>query len=343
VTAPDFPGFGVHGSRIVGFGHYQPEQVLTNEDLSRIVDTNDEWILSRTGIRTRHVAAADETVASMAAAAGRMAIADAGVDASSLSMVIVASTTSTHRSPNAAGRVAVELGLSAPAVLDINTACSGFEYALALGDQAVRAGSAERVLVVGSEKLTAFTDWTDRTTCVLTADAAGAVVIERASPALISPVVWGSVPSLLEAVRIDGKPEYFAQEGRSVYRWAISSAERHARAVIDAAGLTTADIDVFAFHQANLRIVQPLAEALGADARLVITDVVDSGNTSAASVPLGLSKAWHSGELPENATVLLFGFGGGFTHAGQVARTPGRAAGAERPRAGGPLHAQPEG
>lgn len=316
--------FGERGSRIIGFGHYQPERIMTNDEISQLVETSDEWIQSRTGIIERHIASEAESVDFMATEAARAALADAAIEPDSISMVIVASTTSTNRSPNAAGRVAVNLGLGPVPVLDINTACSGFEYALALADQAIKAGSAQRVLVIGSEKLSSVTDWTDRTTCVLVADAAGAVIVEASSPALISPVVWGSVPHLLEAVRVDGEPQTFKQEGRSVYRWAITEAEGHARAIVEAAGLELADIDAFAFHQANLRIIQPLADALGSDGKVVLTDVTESGNTSAASVPLALSKAWRSGQLPENATVLLFGFGGGFTHAGQVVITPSR-------------------
>jgi 3-oxoacyl-[acyl-carrier-protein] synthase-3 len=179
--------------------------------------------------------------------------------------------------------------------------------------------------VIGSEKLSSITDWTDRTTCVLTADGAGAAVLEVTSgseePA-VGPVLWGSVPEMLEAIRVEGDPEIFSQEGRSIYRWAITEAAGIARRIIDTSGVTIDDIDVFAFHQANLRIIEPLAEALGASSKIVIRDIVESGNTSAASVPLGLSKAWHRGELTPGSRALLFGFGGGFTYAGQVVRLP---------------------
>ncbi|MCU1526687.1 MAG: 3-oxoacyl-ACP synthase [Frondihabitans sp.] len=313
------------GSHIVGLGHYQPERVLTNDELSTLVDTSDEWITTRTGIKTRHIATADETVASMATEAARNALADAGLEPTDISMVIVASTSSTHRSPNAAARVATTLGVGGPAILDINTACSGFEYGVALADQAIRAGAAERVLVVGSEKLSAITDWTDRTTCVLTADGAGAAILEATSGEAkpeVGPVLWGSVPEMLDAIRVDGDPEIFSQEGRTIYRWAITEAAGIARRIVETSGIALADIDVFAFHQANLRIIEPLAEALGATGKIVIRDIVESGNTSAASVPLGLSKAWHRGELPPGSQALLFGFGGGFTYAGQVVRLP---------------------
>ena len=317
----------LRGSRILGFGHHQPERVLTNDELSTMVDTNDEWITTRTGIRTRRIAGPDDSVVSMAIEAGRMAIADAGLEPSDIGLVIVASTTHRERSPYTAGRVAAALGMAnGPAPIDINTACSGFEYAMALADHSIRVGASDTALVIGSETLSSIADWTDRSTCVLVGDGAGAVVIAASETAEIGPVSWGSVPHLNEAVLVTRDPEYFTQQGRSIYRWAITEAEGHARAVVEAAGLTLDDIGVFAFHQANLRIIEPLAEALGGADKYVVRDVVESGNTSAASVPLGLSKAWHRGELPEDTLALLFGFGGGFAHAGQVVRTPKRRA-----------------
>lgn len=312
----------MRGSMILGIGHHQPERVMTNHEIAELVDTSDEWIASRTGIQERRIAGDDETVATMATAAGRMALEDSGVAPEQISLVVVASTTAEVRTPNTAGRVAADLGLNGPAIIDLNTACSGFEYALAVADQAVRAGAAGHALVIGAEKLSAFTDWTDRTTCVLTADGAGAMVIGPTDEPTIGPVVWGSVPGMVDAVRIDGTPAYFSQEGRAVFRGAISEAADHARRIVKAAGLEMEDIEVFVFHQANLRIIEPLASALHAGSRLVVTDVVESGNTSAASVPLGFSKAWHRGDIPKGVPALLFGFGGGFTYAGLVVRTP---------------------
>ena len=315
----------LRGSRILGFGHHQPSRVLTNDELSTMVDTNDEWIVTRTGIRTRHIAGPDDTVTSMAAEAGRAALADAGTDPTDVDLVIVASTTHRDRAPYTAGRVAAALGMSnGPAPIDINTACSGFEYAMALADQAIRTGSADTVLVIGSELLSGIVDWTDRSTCVLVGDGAGAAVVGVSETPSIGPVSWGSVPHLEQAVLVSGTPERFSQEGRSIYRWAITEAEGHARRVVEQAGLTMDDIQVFAFHQANLRIIEPLVAALGGESKFVIRDVVESGNTSAASVPLGLSKAWARGDLPEGVPALLFGFGGGFAHAGQVVMTPTR-------------------
>lgn len=323
---PEMNTPALRGSRILGFGHHQPSRVLTNDELSTMVDTNDEWIRTRTGIETRRIAGPDDTVTSMAIEAARNAIADAGVSPGEVGLVIVASTTHRDRAPYTAGRVAAALGLgSQVAPIDINTACSGFEYGVALADQAIRVGSTDIAVVIGSEILSGIVDWSDRSTCVLVGDGAGAAVIGVSDTAEIGPVSWGSVPHLEEAVLVSGDPERFTQEGRSIYRWAITEAADHARAAVAAAGLTLDDIEVFAFHQANLRIIEPLVTALGGSSKYVIRDVVESGNTSAASVPLGLSKAWQRGELPEGVPALLFGFGGGFAHAGQVITTPVRA------------------
>ena len=313
---------GPAGSEIAGLGHYQPERILTNDELATMMQTNDDWIRRRTGIVTRHIAGATDTVASMATAAAAMALQDARVDSSEIDLVIVATTSNDERTPSAAGRVSASLGLRAPAVLDINTACSGFEYALGLADQAIAAGSATNALVIGSEKLSDFTDWTDRSTAVLTADGAGAVVVRGGDEVRIGPVAWSSAPDLVEAVLIAPPTNMFTQQGQNIYRWALQEAAGHARKAIEASGIDIADIRVLACHQANLRIIEPLAELLGLDDRIVVTDITESGNTSAASVPLGLSKWWHAGRIPRDAPALLFGFGGGFTFAGQVVITP---------------------
>lgn len=309
------------GSRLVGLGHAQPEHVMTNDDIAQLVETNDEWITQRTGIRERRIAQEQDTVLSMAVDAARMALADAG--RTHVDFVVVASTTTTHRSPNTAGKIVEALGLDGAGALDVNSACSGFEYAMGVADNAVRAGSAESALVIGAEALSRFTDWTDRSTCVLTADGAGAAVIEASSEPRISPTVWGTIPGMTNAVRIGGEPQLFSQDGQTVFRWAVTGSSKCAKKVLERAGVTMDDIDVLAFHQANLRIIEPLAKALGAtDRHVVLRDVQVSGNTSAASVPLALSKAWHAGELPRGGRALLFGFGGGFAYAGQVAYLP---------------------
>jgi 3-oxoacyl-[acyl-carrier-protein] synthase-3 len=335
---------GAAGSRIIGLGHHQPPRTLTNEDIARLVETNDEWIRSRTGIVTRHVAGDDVTVADMATAAAEHALSDAGLGADAVDLVVVATTTAEDRSPNTAGRVAyalrtgVQPGASTPegeeapdlrdvvgpAALDINVACSGFAHAVGLADQAIRAGSARTAVVIGAEKLTAYTDWTDRSTCILTADGAGAAVLQAADVPAVGPVAWGTEPELTPAVRIEVPEVKFQQDGRAVFKWAITRAADRARDVVARSGLSLDDIEVLVAHQANLRIIEPLAKALGLESKVVVTDITESGNTSAASIPLGLSKWWHAGRIPAGVPALLFGFGGGFAWAGQVVLTPER-------------------
>ncbi|RPF23055.1 3-oxoacyl-[acyl-carrier-protein] synthase III C-terminal domain-containing protein [Myceligenerans xiligouense] len=335
---------GPAGSRIVGLGHHQPAKVMTNDDVARLVETNDEWIRSRTGIITRHVADDDVSVADMATAAARHALADAGLTHEDVDLVVVATTTAMDRTPNTAGRVAHALrtgfppgastpegeeppdlrGVVGPGVIDVNTACSGFAYAVGLADQAIRAGSARTAVVVGSERLTAVTDWTDRSTCILTADGAGAAVLRAADEPGVGPVVWGSEPDITSKVLIEAPEDKFAQDGRAVFKWAIMYAADRARRAVEAAGLGLDEIEVLVAHQANLRIIEPLAKSLGLEGKVVVTDITESGNTSAASIPLGLSKWWHAGKIPAGVPALLFGFGGGFTWAGEVVLTPER-------------------
>lgn len=311
------------GSRVVALGHYQPAKVLTNEDLSAMVDTNDEWIRSRVGIKTRHVAGPDEPVDELAYQAAGKALASAGLTPDDIDLVIVATSTAIDRSPNMAARVAAKLGMGAsPAVMDLNVVCSGFTHALATADHAIRAGAATRALVIGADKMTEITDWTDRTTCVLTGDGAGAAVVEACDEPGIGPVLWGSVPEMGHAVRIEGSPPVFAQEGQSVYRWTTSQLPPLARKACEKAGVTPEELAAVVLHQANLRIIEPLAAKIGAVNAVVARDVIDSGNTSAASIPMALSKLVERGEIPSGAPVLLFGFGGNLSYAGQVIRCP---------------------
>ncbi|MFJ9616858.1 beta-ketoacyl-ACP synthase III [Streptomyces noursei] len=310
------------GSRILALGHYQPSRVLTNDELAGMVDTDDAWIRSRVGIRTRHVAAPEETVDAMAAAAAEKALASAGLATKDIDLVLVATCTATDRSPNTAARVAARLGLGAPATMDINVVCAGFTHALATADHAIRAGSATNALVIGAEKFTDVVDWTDRSTCVLVGDGAAAAVVTASPEPGISPVLWGSVPEMGNAVRIEGTPARFSQEGQTVYRWATTQLPAIARKVCDRAGLRPEELAGVVLHQANLRIIEPVAERIGAVNAVVARDVVDSGNTSAASVPLALAKLVERREVPAGAPVLLFAFGGNLSYAGQVVRIP---------------------
>ncbi|MFJ8647541.1 beta-ketoacyl-ACP synthase III [Streptomyces sp. NPDC093546] len=310
------------GTRIAALGHYQPAKVLTNHDLTALVDTSDEWITSRVGIRTRHVAGPDEPVDEMAAHAGAKALASAGLTPADVDLVLVATSTAIDRSPNTAARVAARLGMGSPATMDLNVVCAGFTHALATADHAIRAGSATRALVIGADKMTEVTDWTDRTTCVLVGDGAGAAVVEAAPDAGIGPVLWGSVPDMGHAVRIEGTPPRFAQEGQTVYRWATTQLPPIARRVCERAGVAPEELAAVVLHQANLRIIEPVARKIGAVNAVIARDVTESGNTSAASIPMAFSKLVERGDLPSGAPALLFGFGGNLSYAGQVVRIP---------------------
>ncbi|KUN52067.1 3-oxoacyl-ACP synthase [Streptomyces canus] len=312
----------MNGSRIAAVGHYQPAKVLTNEELAGLVDTSDEWIRSRVGIKTRHIAGPDEPVDELASHAAAKALASAGLAPADIDLVLVATSTAVDRSPNMAARVAARLGIPSPAAMDVNVVCAGFTHALATADHTVRAGAATRALVIGADKMSAVTDWSDRTTCVLVGDGAGAAVVEGADVPGISPVLWGSVPEMGHAVRIEGEPARFAQEGQSVYRWATTKLPALARQACERAGLTPEDLAAVVLHQANLRIIEPLAEKIGAVNAVVARDVTESGNTSAASIPLAFSKLVERGEILTGDPVLLFGFGGNLSYAGQVVRCP---------------------
>ncbi|MEV7288909.1 beta-ketoacyl-ACP synthase III [Streptomyces sp. NPDC093252] len=317
----------MNGSRIAAVGHYQPARVLTNEDVAGLVDTSDEWIRSRVGIRTRHIAGPDEPVDELAAHAAAKALAAAGLGPDAIDLVLVATSTAIDRSPNMAARVAARLGIPSPAAMDVNVVCAGFTHALATADHTLRAGAATRALVIGADKMSDVADWTDRTTCVLVGDGAGAAVVEGmevpdgGAPG-IGPVLWGSVPEMGHAVRIEGSPARFAQEGQTVYRWATTQLPPLARAACERAGLAPADLAAVVLHQANLRIIEPLAGKIGAVNAVVARDVTVSGNTSAASIPMALSKLVERGEIASGDPVLLFGFGGNLSYAGQVVRCP---------------------
>ncbi|WP_449350831.1 beta-ketoacyl-ACP synthase III [Streptomyces shaanxiensis] len=312
----------MNGLRIAAVGHYRPAKVVTNEDLAALVDTSDEWIRSRVGIRTRHIAGPDEPVDELAAHAAAKALAAAGLAPADIDPVLVATSTAVDRFPNMAARVASRLGIPSPAAMDVNVVCAGFTHALATADHTVRAGAATRALVIGADKMSAVTDWSDRTTCVLVGDGAGAAVVEGAEVPGISPVLWGSVPEMGHAVRIEGEPARFAQEGQSVYRWATTKLPALARQACERAGLTPADLAAVVLHQANLRIIEPLSEKIGAVNAVVARDVTESGNTSAASIPMAFSKLVEQGEISTGDPVLLFGFGGNLSYAGQVVRCP---------------------
>lgn len=312
------------GARVVAVGHHQPARVVPNSELETLVDTNDEWIRTRVGIVERRWAGPEETVDLMAFKAAEDVLAKAGMTAADIDTVIVATCSALDRSPNMAARVANRLAMANnPATIDVNTACSGFPHSLAMAQHAIQAGASRTALVIGAEKLTDVTDFTDRTTCVLTADGAGAMIVTAAEETQISPVLWGSMPELGDAVRIErDNDDKFAQNGQAVFKWTIAELPRIAAEVLAKAGVAPSELGAIVLHQANLRIIEPLARKLGADQAVVATDVTESGNTSAASIPLALSKLMESDPLPSGTPILLFAFGGGLSYAGQVIQAP---------------------
>ncbi|WP_369202906.1 beta-ketoacyl-ACP synthase III [Streptomyces sp. PU-14G] len=319
------------GTRIAALGHYQPDRVLTNDELAGMVETNDAWIRQRTGIATRRIAAEDETVADMATAAAGKALAAAGLAPSDIGMVVVATCSARDRCPSTAAQVARRLEIPSPVAYDLNNGCAGFCTALASASHSVAAGAARHALVIGAEKMSDVTDWSDRSTCILLADGAGAAVVSAQPDGAadedqdgIGPVEWGSDPSRGDMVRLlDAWQPRFAQEGPAVFRWAAAELPALARRACERAGLAPGDLAGVVTHQANLRLMEAVLGRLDLAEDVVIgRDVVDSGNTSAASVPLALSKLVERREVEPGAPVLLLSFGGGMSWAGQVVRCP---------------------
>ncbi|WP_017625607.1 beta-ketoacyl-ACP synthase III [Nocardiopsis chromatogenes] len=321
-TALPVPG-PLGGARVLAFGEHQPANVVTNDDLAQRVATSDEWIRSRVGIEERRIADDTESVESMAVIAGGKALAASGLAPDDIDLVIVATCTQRDQIPNAAATVAARLGISAPGAFDVNAACAGFCYATGLAADAVRGGSARNVLVVGSEKLSDWVDWDDRSTCVIFADGAGAAVV-GAAPAEengVGPVVWGSSGERADKIYLR-ENRYLYQEGQAVFRWTTTELHRVALQALERSGVDPSELTAFVPHQANLRIVEAIARKLGAPQALIARDIVSAGNTSSASIPLAIARMGGRGELPSGSTVLTLGFGAGLTYAAQVLRIP---------------------
>ncbi len=317
---------GAAGARILAFGGYQPARVVTNDELAATMDTDDEWIRSRVGVASRRIAGPDESLADMAAAAGGKALAASGLSPADVDLVMVATCTPEAPIPNIAATVATRLGISAPGAFDVNAACAGFCYALAVASDAVRAGSARNVLVIGAEKLSQWIDWTDRSTAIIFADGAGAAIVGPVTDPTegpgIGPVVWGSDGGLADKIAIKDRDSFIVQEGQAVFRWATTALHPVAKQACERAGVDPADLAAFVPHQANLRIIEAIARKVGAPQALVADDIVTAGNTSSASIPLALSKMIERGEVASGALVLLLGFGAGICYAGQVITVP---------------------
>ncbi len=314
------------GVRIAGLAQARPATTVTNADLlARGLDIDDAWVLARTGIRQRTVSP-DLGVVGLATEAAGKALAASGVEGGDVDLWLLATTTMPTPIPQGAPQVAAALG-GRGAALDLNAGCAGFCHALALGADAVRAGSARSVVVVGAERLSDWIDPHDRGTAVLFGDGAGALVLladddqERRD---VGPVAWGSDGAAAGLIRVPERGGFVQMEGRAVYRWATGELTRHLRAACGQAGVDPADLDGVVVHQANLRIVDALVRSLGVDeARtLVSRDIVDTGNTSSASIPMALARMAGTGRLPPGARVLSFAFGAGLSYAGQVLTLP---------------------
>jgi 3-oxoacyl-[acyl-carrier-protein] synthase III len=315
-------------SRILGTGSYLPEKVLTNRDLEQVVDTSDDWIVSRTGIRSRHVAAEHQLASDLALEAAKAAISSARLQAQDIDMVIVATTTPDMIFPSTACILQSKLGIHGGPAFDVQAVCSGFVYALATADLYIKAGHARNILVVGAEVYSRILDWNDRSTCVLFGDGAGAVVLGASDePGLLAARLHADgsyrdklcVPGWVRKGEVAGSP-YVQMDGGAVFKFAVRVFEEVAHEVLQMAGKTVADVDWFIPHQANIRIMEATAKKLGLPREKVIATVDHHGNTSAASIPLALDEAVRSGLVRKDQTLLLAGVGGGFTWGGILLR-----------------------
>jgi 3-oxoacyl-(acyl-carrier-protein) synthase III len=322
-------------SRILGIGGFRPRRVVSNAEVCALVDSTPEWIETRSGIRERRFARPEETLLTMAEAAAGKALAHAGVMAEQLELVLVASMSNLVQTPPLAVRVAHALGAGHAAGVDVSGACAGFCHALALASDAVRAGSARYVLVIGTERMTDIVDPLDRNVSVLFADGAGAAVVGPAAAPGIGPVVRGAAGAYEKALSMSASWGEFAadpapsrrpwmrMDGRRVFRWAMEEVAPQARRALTEAGVDPAGLGAFVPHQANLRMIELMAERLGlGPGTAVARDVVRSGNTSAASVPLALEALLAEGAAGSGDTALLLGFGAGLNFAGQVVVLP---------------------
>ena len=309
-------------SRIIGTGGYLPEKILTNHDLEQIVDTSDEWIFSRTGIRERHIVAENQTTSDLAFQAARRAIEMAGVDPQSIDLIIVATTTPDFVFPSTACILQGKLGIkSGGPAFDIQAVCSGFIYALATADQFIRGGQSKCALVVGAETFSRILDWTDRNTCVLFGDGAGAIVLKASEePGIISTHLHAdgsyghllTVPACLSDGKAKGNP-FVEMDGASVFKFAVGVLDSIVDETLAANGMQKSDITWLVPHQANIRIIQATAKKLGLSMDNVVVTVDKHGNTSAASIPLALDVAVRDGRIKPGNTILMEGVGGGFT------------------------------
>lgn len=316
-------------SQIIGCGSYLPEKILTNEDLAATVDTSDQWIVERTGIRQRHIAADGELTSDLAFHSAERALGDAGMAAQDLDMIVLATTTPDNTFPATATKVQAMLGLTRGAAFDVQAVCSGFLYALSVGDNFIKVGQAETVLVIGAETFSRIIDWQDRSTCVLFGDGAGAVVLKGNSSADGRGILSTHLHSdgrLNDLLYVDGGPSstmtvgHVRMSGREIYRHAVLNLSSILKEAVEANGLSTEDIDWVVPHQANKRILDSTTRKLGLDGERVVVTVDRHANTSAASIPLALDVAIHDGRIQPGHLVLMEALGGGLTWAACLVR-----------------------
>ena len=308
-------------SRIIGTGSYLPEKKLSNRDLESLVDTSDEWIYSRTGIRYRHIAAENETTSDLALKASRRAIENAKIDAAQIDLIIVATSTPDMIFPSTACLLQAKLGIKRGAAFDVQAVCTGFIYALATADSFIRSGQHRCALVIGAEIFSRILDWKDRGTCVLFGDGAGAVVLRASdTPGILSSHLHADgsyanilcTPGSVQNGVVSGQP-FLKMEGNSVFKLAVNVLDEVGREALAANDLSIDQIDWFIAHQANIRIIHATAKKLGLPLDRVVVTVEHHGNTSAASIPLALDVAASDGRIKRGQHVLLEGVGGGFT------------------------------
>ncbi|MCF2528519.1 beta-ketoacyl-ACP synthase III [Yinghuangia soli] len=336
MTASIRPAVGAPHARIWGVGGYRPVRVVPNSELIERIDSSDEWIQSRSGIKTRRWANDEETVAEMSIAAAGKALAHAGISADQVGCVIVSTVTHLKQTPAIATEIAYRLGAGGgrAAAFDVSAACAGFCYGLTLANDLIRGGSAEYVLVIGVERLSDLTNPDDRGTAFIFGDGAGAVVVGPSDVPGIGPVVWGSDGSNSEAIeqtesweelRDNAEATFptLRMEGQKVFRWAVWEMAKVCKEALDAAGVAVGELDAFIPHQANMRITDAMIKALQLPAEVpVARDIAESGNTSAASIPLAMERMLETGEAPSGGTALVMGFGAGLVYAGQVITLP---------------------
>ncbi len=304
-------------AKITGTGSYLPEKILTNADLEKIVDTTDEWIFTRTGIRERHIVADEEFSSDLALIAAQNAISSAGISTNDIDLIIVATTTPDKVFPSVATILQRKLGMSGCPAFDIQAVCSGFVYALATADNFIKTGSAKCVLVIGAETFSRITDYTDRGNCILWGDGAGAVILQSSTePGIISTHLHadGNYEKMLHVPRkLDGTPDTVLMEGNAVFKMAVNTLDQIVDETLAANGMQKTDIDWLVPHQANIRILQATAKKLNMSMDKVIVTVDKHGNTSAASIPLALDVAVRDGRIKRGDVILMEAFGGGFT------------------------------